>query len=101
MTRIYEKPSQFYHAAGIDKRTFHKMKTDYGYKPSRKTALRCCVGLHLNPEEAEDLLKLAGFSLSPSEPSDLIIRFCLEKKLWNIQDINYILSIYDLECLDE
>ena len=71
------------------------------YKPSRKTALRCCVGLHLDPEEAEELLKLAGFSLSPSEPNDLIIRFCLEKKLWEIEDINYLLSAFDLEDLDE
>ena len=97
----YDKPSQFYHAAGMDKRTFHKIKTDYGYKPSRKTALRCCIGLHLNPKEAEDLLKLAGFSLSPSEPYDLIIRFCLEKKLWDIEDVNYLLSAFDLEDLDE
>ncbi len=101
MNRKYSKTSAFYHAAGMDKRTFHKIKTDYGYKPSRKTALRCCIGLQLNPKEAEDLLGLAGFTLSPSEPYDLIIRFCLEKKIWNILDVNYMLSLYDLENLDE
>lgn len=100
MDQKYSKPSAFYHAAGMDKRTFHKIKTDYGYKPSRKTALQCCVGLQLIPKEAEDLLGLAGFSLSPSEPYDLILRFCLEKKIWDLEDINYMLSLYDLEDLD-
>lgn len=100
MNQKYTKPSLFYHAAGIDKRTFHKIKTDYGYKPSRKTAFRCCVGLRLAPAEAEELLKLAGYALSPSEPMDLILRFCLENGIWDIADINYLLSSFDLEDLD-
>ncbi len=99
--RQFPRPSAFYNPAGIDKRTYHKIKTDYGYQPSRKTALRCCVGLHLDYEEAAELMKLAGFALSPSEPTDLIIRFCLEKKIWDMDTINFLLSSFDLEDLDE
>ena len=101
MEKKYSKPSAFYRAAGMNKRTFHKIKTDYGYKPSKKTAFRCCVGLRLNLQDAEDLLKLAGFSFSPSEPYDLIIRFCLEKEIRELQNINFLLSSFDLEGLDE
>ena len=70
------------------------------YKPSKKTAFQCCVGLHLDVPAAEKLLKLAGYALSPSEPYDLVIRFCLEKELWELDTINYLLGSFDLESLD-
>ena len=99
--QMFPKPSMFYNAVGMDKRTFHKIKTDYGYKPSKKTAYQCCIGLCLDVNAAEKLLKLAGYALSPSEPMDLIIRFCLEKHIWDIDTINFLLSSFDLEDLDE
>ena len=45
-------------------------------------------------------MKLAGYALSPSDPCDLVIRFCLEKEIWDIGTINYLLSSFDLESLD-
>lgn len=96
----YSKPSMFYRPAGIDKRTFHKIKTDYGYKPSKETAFRCCIGLRLDAEESENLLQLAGYAFSPSEPNDLILRFCLEKGIWDIPSINGLLSSFDLDYLE-
>ena len=87
----YRKTSEFYHAAGIDKRTYHKISTDFGYKPSRMTAFRCCIGLKLNAEEAEELLKLAGMAFSPNDPDDLVLRFCLENGIRDIPGINYML----------
>jgi len=95
----FRKPPDFYRAAGIDKRTYHKMATDYGYSPSRITALRCCVGLGLSAGEAEDLLRLAGMAFSPSDPDDLIIRFCLEKGIRDIPGINYMLYRYATRTL--
>lgn len=99
--RMYSRPSLFYRAVGMDKRTFHKIRTDYGYRPSRKTAFQCCIGLRLDVRSAEDLLQLAGYAFSPSEPLDLIIRFCLEKKIRDLDTINFLLSSFDLEDLDE
>ena len=96
----FEKPTAFYTPVGMNKRTFHKIKTDYGYRPSKKTAFQCCIGLHLDVPAAEKLLKLAGYALSPSDPCDLVIRFCLEKEIWDIGTINYLLSSFDLESLD-
>lgn len=90
----YQKTSEFYHAAGIDKRTWHKISTDFGYKPSRMTAFRCCIGLKLNAEEAEELLKLAGMAFSPNDPDDLVLKFCLENGIRDIPGINYMLYRY-------
>ena len=96
----YRKDSDFYHAAGIDKRTFHKIRADFGYKPSRMTAFRCCIGLKLNVEEAEDLLRLAGMAFSPNDPDDLVLKFCLEKGISDIPGINYMLYRYATRSLD-
>ena len=97
----YRKPSEFYRAAGIDKRTWHKISTDFGYKPSRTTAFRCCIGLKLNVEEAEELLKLAGMAFSPNDPDDLELRFCLENGIHDIPGINYMLYRYATRPLEE
>ena len=90
----FEKTSDFYKAANIDKRTYHKIHSDYGYKPSRMTAIRCCIGLRLSVEEAEDLLKLAGMAFSPNDPNDLVVKFCLENGIRDIPGINYMLYRY-------
>ncbi len=97
----YRKPSEFYRAAGIDKRTYHKISSDFGYKPSRDTALRCVIGLKLTVEEAEVLLKLAGMAFSPNNPDDLVLKFCLEKGITDIPGINYMLYRYANRTLEK
>ena len=77
------------------------MKTDYCYKPSKKTAIRCCIGLKLNGEEAEALLKLAGYAFSPNDPDDLVVKFCLENGIWDIPGINYMLYAQATGSLDD
>ena len=97
----YRKPSEFYRAAGIDKRTWHKIISDFGYKPSKMTAFRCCIGLKLNAEEAEALLKLAGMAFSPNDPDDLVLKFCLENGIRDIPGINYMLYRYATRSLEK
>lgn len=100
VNKNYIKMSSFYRPAGIDKRTFNKIKNDYLYKPSRSTAMKCCLGLRLNREEAEELMRLAGYSFSPSDPSDLVVMFCIEKEIWDITSVNYLMDSFDLKDLD-
>ena len=96
----FPKASAFYLPAGIDKRTYHKIRTDYLYKPSRNTAMKCCLGLKLNGEEAGELMQLAGYSFSPSDPTDLVVLFCLEKHIWDLASVNYLMDSFDLKDLD-
>ena len=86
------RPAAFYKSAQIDKRVFHSLKQDYLYKPSRETAFRCCAALKLSFEEASGLLELAGYSLSPGDSRDLVLRFCLENRIWDIYSINSMLG---------
>ena len=88
------KHADFYKGIQLDKRVFSCMKKDFMYKPSRDTAIRCCVGLKLSYEEASELLKLAGYALSPGDSRDLVLRYCLENEIWDIDLINGLLGAW-------
>ena len=96
----YRKTSEFYLPAGIDKRTFHRIRNDYLYRPSRATAVKCCLGLRLDREQAEKLMGLAGYAFSRSDPADLVVLFCLEKQIWDLASVNYLMGSFDLKDLD-
>ena len=96
----YRKASDFYLPAGIDKRTFHRIRRDYLYRPSRVTAVKCCLGLRLDREQAEKLMGLAGYAFSRSDPADLVVLFCLEKEIWDLASVNYLMDAFDLKDLD-
>ena len=78
----------------------------YGYQifsglrvPERKKLLCLAVGMELNIEQAQQLLKCAGYSqLYVKLPFDSVVLYGLCKKLSVVQ-INELLFEYDLETL--
>ena len=67
--------------------------------PERKKLLSLCVGMSLNLDEVQSLLKCAGYSpLYVKIPFDSIIIYGICKGL-SIIEINRILFEYDLETL--
>ncbi|MBQ8337788.1 MAG: XRE family transcriptional regulator [Oscillospiraceae bacterium] len=67
--------------------------------PERKKLLSLCVGMSLNLDEVQSLLKCAGYSpLYVKIPFDSIIIYGICKKL-SVIEINRILFEYDLETL--
>lgn len=88
------KDSEVYKRAGITKQTFSKIRKDANYRPKRDTAIQICIGLKLNLEESNELLIRAGYGLSNSIKRDLVVRFFIEREVYNIREINY--ALYDL-----
>ena len=86
------KPAEVYNKAGIAKSVFSKIKSDSDYHPTKETALAFAVALHLNMEETSDLIGRAGYTLSHSSESDLIVEYFIEHRMWNIDEINYQLD---------
>ena len=94
-----ETDPMVYKRANVDRKLFAKIRKDENYKPSRKTAIAFAIALKLNLEETQDLLKRAGFSLSQSSTFDVIIRYCLDRRIYDITDVNSILFKFDQEIL--
>ncbi len=95
MELIEEKgrtPADVYNKVGITRSTFSKIKASNGYNPTKETALALAIALHLNLEETADFIKRAGYSLSHSSESDLIVEFFISRGIYNIDEINYQLD---------
>jgi hypothetical protein len=63
------------------------------------TVIALAMALELNKKETDKLLSSAGFTLSESETFDLVIQFCLEKKIYDIHDVNHALDYFSLKPL--
>ena len=91
--------AQVYKRANVDRKLFSKIRCNPNYKPSKRTALAFAIALGLNLDETTDLLKRAGLALSPSILADLLVRYCIENRIFDIYEVNKILFEYDQQLL--
>lgn len=94
-----EKNSTIYSRANIDRRHFSKIATHEDYQPSKQTVLAFAIALKLDFERTKDLLAVAGFSLTKTNISDLIVSFFIEYKIFDVDLVNRILHKYDQPLL--
>ena len=90
-----KKDSEIYKKANLSKQHFSKIRNNPNYQPTKPTALALAVALELNLEQTKELIGRAGFALTNSSKQDLIVRYFIENKNYNIIDINIALYEFD------
>lgn len=93
------KDVDVYKRANLDRKLFSKIRTGKGYIPSKRTALALAVSLELNLKETEDLLARAGYALSHSQKSDVIVEYFILNRIYDLYLINETLFQYDQPLL--
>ena len=90
-----QKNSTIYKKANISKQHFSKIINDPNAKPSKQTAISLALALELDLDATRDLIGRAGFALTNSSTFDLIIRYFIEHKQFNVIEINIALYEFD------
>ena len=93
------KDSTIYKRANLSKQHFSKIRNNPAYKPTKATALALAIALELDVEKTKDLIGRAGFALTNSSKFDLIIRFYIENRCYDVVEINMALYEFDQPLL--
>ena len=86
--------AEAYNKAYVDRRHFSKIRKDVNYVPNKKTVLAFAIALELSMDETKDLLNCAGFALSRSSKTDIIVAYFLQNQIYDMFEINDVLYAY-------
>jgi len=86
------KNAELYQRATLTKAHFSKIKNDEDYHPSKDTVLALALALKLTLDETQEFLRCAGYTLTRSSKTDLIVRFFIERHLYDVDEVNSVLD---------
>ena len=87
------KDSEVYKKVDIDRKLFSKIRCNNNYIPRKNVIIKLCLSLGLAKDDFNKLLNSAGYCLSYSK-FDLVISFCLDNNIYDLNIINDYLYTY-------
>lgn len=90
---------EVYKKGNISRQLFSKIKSEKDYHPTKNTIFSLAIGMELSISETSELLEKAGYSFSSAIKSDLLIKYFISNKNYNIFAINEALDKYGFSPL--
>ena len=87
------KDSEVYKRAEVSKQLFSKILNNPDYQPTKSTVIQLALGLELDLVQTQKLLGKAGYALTRSSKTDLVVQYYIERKIYNVTFINE--ALYD------
>ena len=91
--------AECYKKAHLNRSHFNKIKNNPEYDVQKETVIALGLALELDEDGFEDLLNRAGYGLTRSKKFDIIIDFCIRKKIYDITEVNEILHAFQQDLL--
>ena len=84
------------------------LSPDYAYailngnrkNPARDRVIALCLAMHMTLEEVQATLKLCKTFLYAKDIRDAVIMVCINQRIFNVNEVNLILSDYNLKELE-
>jgi len=64
------------------------------YKPDKDTVIKMGMGMQMDFDEMSKMLAAAGFALSKNDRKDIVIKFCIDKKIYNRDEVDAL--VYEI-----
>ena len=93
------KDSEIYKKVDIDRKLFSKIRCSNDYIPRKKVIIKLALSLQLDKSNFQKLLNSAGYSLTNNNSFDLIISYCIENNIYDLNIINDYLYNYSKAVL--
>lgn len=87
----FDNPSDIYNKANISRQLWSSIISEKS-NPSLNVCLKIAFALKATNHECKYLLKKAGYTLASSNKFALIIRYAIENKIYDINDVNDLLE---------
>ena len=87
--------AEVYHRANLSRQLFSKIRNNPAYRPTKPTPVALAVALELDLGATQDLLSRAGLTLSRTSKFDVIVRFFIERRIFDTYRLNEALFTYD------
>ena len=84
-----------YNAAHVSRKTYSAIAGNELRPVSKAVAVQFALALQLTRTEADEFLKAAGYAFSSAILEDIIVCACIEEKVYDISEINSLLTEYD------
>ena len=88
-----------YKRAEVSKQLFSKIISNKDYQPTKNTVLQLAIGLQLDVPQTRALLRRAGYALTRSSKTDLVVQYYIERQIYNVTFINAALDDCGLPLL--
>ena len=87
----FDNPSDLYNKANISRQLWSSIISEKS-NPSLNVCLKIIFALKATNHECKYLLKKAGYTLASCNKFALIIRYAIENKIYDIDDVNDLLE---------
>ena len=86
-----DNPSDIYNKANISRQLWSSIISEKSH-PSLNVCIKIALTMKINNQECKYLLKKAGYTLASSNKYALIIRYAIENKIYDINEVNKLLE---------